>query len=889
VPLLTTKLYVPPVRPKLVSRPRLIERMSGEMHRKLTLISAPAGFGKTTLLSEWAARCGRPVAWLSLDESDNDPARFLAYLISAVQSVEAGIGQGALSALQSPQPPPVAPLLVGLINELAALPDPFVLILDDYHLVESKPIHDAIAFLLDHQPPQMHTVISTRTDPPLPIARLRGRGQMLELRQGDLCFSVDEAGQFLRQVMALDLPADEVAALAARTEGWVAGLQMAGLSLQGCQNTAAFVRAFAGSDHYILDYLMEEVLQHQSERVQSFLLYTAVLGRMSGPLCDAMLQADDSAALLEQLEHANLFIVALDNRREWYRTHWLFRDLLRHRLEARERHRAASLNERASLWYEEQGLPADAIHHALQGQDWERAARLIEQAAEPTVMRGEFATFMGWMEALPEQARRARPRLCLHHIWSLLLAGRPLAEVESHLRDIEAREAGQAYQGALTALRAVLAVVRGAVPEAIELAQRARQILPEDDLYFRRVVVRSLGVALLYRGDVVEAQPLFEEDARISRQAGDSTGYLAAIRLWAASLMSRGRLRQAREVLAAAEPLLPQVPGLLQPAAVKLLAVQTDLLRECNELEEAARLCEKAIAQAQIVLDLYGLGAHVVLARIRQAQGSADAAMTAIHEALRLAKKYDITDLDDAVVYAHRARLFLAGGDVEAAAAWSRECGLDARLQAGEMAADLARPSFPYYVREIEYTTLARVYLAQGKGEQALAVLRPLLATVERMGRTGSAIEILALEALALQTVGQATPALAALSRALSLAEPEGYVRVFADEGAPMARLLELAAKQGICSAYVARLLAVLGAPRPAGERFGHGDLPEPLTERELEVLRLLAAGLSNHEIADELVISVDTVRSHCKSIFGKLGVHKRWEAAQRAQELGMI
>jgi len=889
MPLLTTKLYVPPIRPKLVSRPRLIERLSGAMDLKLTLISAPAGFGKTTLLSECAARCSRPVAWLSLDESDNDPARFLAYLIAALQSIEAGIGQGALSALQSPQPPPVASLLVGLINEFAAVPAPFVLVLDDYHLIESRPIHDALTFLLDHQPPQMHLVISTRTDPPLPIARLRGRGQMLELRQGDLCFSVDEAGRFLHQVMALDLPADEVAALAARTEGWIAGLQMAGLSLQGCQDTAAFVRAFAGSDHYILDYLMEEVLQRQSERVQSFLLHTSVLERMSGPLCDAMLQADDSAALLEQLEHANLFIVALDSRREWFRTHWLFRDLLRHRLEARDRDRAASLNERASLWYEEQRLPVDAIRHALQGQDWGRAARLIEQAAEPTVMQGEFATFMGWMEALPEEARHARPRLCQYHIWGLLLAGRPLAEVESHLRDVEAREAGQAYQGALTALRAVLAVVRGAVPEAIEQAQRARQLLPEDDLYFRRVVIRSLGVALLYRGDVVEAQPLFEEDARISRQAGDITGYLAAIRLWAASLVSRGRLRQAREVLAAAEPLLPQVPGTLQPAAVKLVAVQADLLRECNELEQAARLCERAIAQARAVLDLYGLGTYVVLARVRRAQGDVDAGMTAIHEALRLAQKYDITDLDDALVYAHRARLFLASGDVEAAAAWSRECGLDAKLQAGELAADLARPSLPYYVREIEYTTLARVYLAQGKGEQAIAVLRPLLAVVERLGRTGSAIEILALQALALQAVGQAMPALTALSRALSLAEPEGYVRVFADEGAPMARLLQSAVAQGQCPAYAARLLAALGAPQPGRERVTHGGLPEPLTERELEVLRLLAAGLSNREIADELVISVDTVRSHCKSIFGKLSVHKRWEAAHRAQELGLL
>ena len=908
MPLLTTKLHAPPIRPRLVSRLRLIERVSGAMDRKLTLVCAPAGFGKTTLLSECAAICGRPVAWLSLDESDNDPARFLAYVIAALQGVKAGIGQGVLSALDASQPPPVELLLVGLINELAAVTAPFVLVLDDYHLVESKPIHEVLAFLLDHQPPQMHLVISTRTDPPLPVARLRARGQMLELRQGDLCFSAAEADQFLRQVMALDLPAGEVEALAARTEGWIAGLQMAGLSLQGCPDTAAFVRAFAGSDRYILDYLVEEVLQRQGERVQSFMLRTSILERMSGPLCDAVLEAEGSAALLEQLERDNLFVAPLDNRREWYRAHWLFRDLLRRRLEAREGERLAGLNERASLWYEEHGLPAEAIRHALHGQDWDRAARLVEGAAEPAMMRGEFAACIGWIDALPEQVIRAWPRLGLYRIWGLVIAGRPLAEVESRLRDAEARAAeaphlaggepsypagGEPYEGALVALRAVLAVVRGDVPLAIEQAQRARRLLPEEDLYFRRLVVRSLGVALLYRGDAVGAQPLFEEDARISRQEGDITGLLAATRLWAVALMARGRLRQARQAIDAAEPFMPQAPGMLQPAAIKLLVVHADLLRECNELDEAAALCQKALAQAQAVLYLFGLGANLMLARVRQAQGRLDDGMAAIDEALRLAKTYDITDLDDALVYAYRARLFLAGGDLEAAAAWALACGPDApglaartgRLRPGEP----ARSSLPYYVREVEQASLARVYLAQGRAEQALAVLRPLLATVEQQGRTGSAIEVLALEALALQAAGHTAAALAALARALTLAEPEEYVRTFADEGAPMARLLGLAAGQGICPAYAGRLLAVMGAPRPARERPARADLLDPLSDREVEVLRLLAAGLSNRDIAGELVITENTVRSHCKSIFGKLGAHKRWEAARRAEELGLI
>ena len=899
--LLTIKLHTPVSSSSRVARPHLFRRLDDGLRpgARLTLVSAPAGFGKTTLLSDWAASLppATRTGWLSLDEADNDPSRFLAYLAAAVGGIQAQLASELPDLSSSPLPTSPTQRLILLLNQVAEfLTEPsanpgrrLVLVLDDYHLITNQTIHDGVAFLIDHLPENAHVAIASRADPPLGLPRLRGRGQLLELRQRDLALSADEAHSYLRQVMALDLPPDEVAALATRTEGWIAGLQMAGLSLQGSRDTAAFVCAFAGSDHYIFDYLMEEVLQRQSERVQSFLLRTSILERMTGPLCDAMLPADDSTLLLEQLEHANLFIVPMDTRREWYRTHRLFGDLLHQHLVLSQRDQVLGLHARASLWYEEQGMLADAIHHALQGQDWERAAHLVERAAEPALMRGEFATFLGWLEALPEQATHALPRLCLYHIWGLLMAGRPLTEVESHLRDAGAREAGGAYEGAVTALRAVLAVMRGDAPEAREQAQRARRLLPEEDLFFRGLVVRSLGIALLYRGDAVGAQPLFEEDARISLQTGDSTGRLAATRLWAASLMTRGHLRQAREVLDAAEPLLPRAPGTLQPAAAKLLAVQADLLRECNELEEAARLCEKAIAHAQAMLDLYGLGAHLVLARIRQAQGDADASRTAIQEALRLALKYDVTELDDALVYAYRARLFLAGGDVEAAAAWSRDCGLDAKLQAGELAADLAQPSLPYYVREIEYTSLARVYLAQGKGEQALAVLRPLLATAERLGRTGSVVEILALEALALQAQGQATPALATLSRALSLAEPEGYVRVFADEGAPMARLLGLAVGQGIRPAYAARLLAVLGAPLPEREWVTPTRLTEPLSERELEVLRLLAAGLSNPEIANELVISENTVRSHCKSIFGKLNVHKRWEAAHRAQELGLL
>ena len=470
IPLLRTKFYIPPVRPELVSRPHLVERLNAgpRSGHKLTLISAPAGFGKTTLLSEWVAGCEQPVAWLSLDEGDNDPARFWVYFVAALQTVQAGIGATSLTALQAPQPPPIESALTPLINEIAAIPDPFALVLDDYHLITAQAIHDALAFLLDHLPPQMHLIIATRADPPLPIARLRGRGQLTELRQTDLRFTPDEAAAFLNQVMGLGLSAEDVAALEARAEGWIAGLQMAAVSMQGQEDVAGFIRAFTGSDRYILDYLVEEVLQRQPESVQTFLLQTAILDRLTGPLCDAVWDksptcptADGGQAMLERLEQANLFIVPLDNERRWYRYHRLFADLLRSRLQQVHPDLAPTLHRRASKWYEENGLMAPAIEYALSAGDFERAANLIEQTAEATLMRSEVATFLNWVEALPDDVVRAWPRLGVFHGMASVLSGGPLHVAQSRLQDAAADEAAGLLSGEGTAFRAWIAVIRG--------------------------------------------------------------------------------------------------------------------------------------------------------------------------------------------------------------------------------------------------------------------------------------------------------------------------------------------------------------------------------------------------------------------------------------------
>ena len=444
-PILATKLYIPPLRPKVVFRPRLIERLNEGLHRKLTLISAPAGFGKTTLVSEWVAGCERPSAWLSLDEGDNDPTRFLAYLVAALQTVAANIGKGVLGMLQSPQPPPTESILTALLNELTAIPDNFVLILDDYHVIDARPIDHTLTFLVEHLPPQMHLVIATREDPQLPLARLRVRGQLTELRVSDLRFTPSEAAEFLNQRMALNLSAEDITALEARTEGWIAGLQLAAISLQGHKDATGFIKSFTGSHHFVLDYLVEEVLQQQPESVQTFLLRTSILERLCGPLCDAVV-LDPSASgreTLEYLEHANLFIVPLDNERRWYRYHHLFADLLRQRLhqstaasKGDEMGDVAELHRRASAWYEDNGLELEAFHHATAANDVEHAERLIEGKGMPLHFRGAVTPVLNWLKSLPTTVLDNHPSLWTTYASVLLVTGQ-VTSVEQTLHSAE--------------------------------------------------------------------------------------------------------------------------------------------------------------------------------------------------------------------------------------------------------------------------------------------------------------------------------------------------------------------------------------------------------------------------------------------------------------------
>jgi LuxR family maltose regulon positive regulatory protein len=894
-PLLTAKLYIPPVRPEVVPRPDLIERLnaglgrSGGFARRLTLISAPAGYGKTTLLGQWVAQCKRPVAWLSLDEGDNDPARFWAYVVAALRTVQEDIEEIAQIAFQSPQPPPIESALTGLLNQIAKVPDPFVLVLDDYHVIRAPAIREGLSFLLENLSPQMHLVIATRADPPLPIPRLRGRGQLTELYQSDLRFTLEEVAEFLNEVMGLHLSVEDIAALERRTEGWIAGLQMAAISMRGRKDVHGFVQAFTGSHRYILDYLGEEVLRQQARDVQEFLLQTAILDRLSGELCDAVIGAGepvegrsavDSQSILEHLERNNLFIVPLDDERRWYRYHRLFADQLRQRLHQKRRDLVLKLHQRASEWYEENGLIPEAVSHALASGNLERAAGLIEWTAWQILTRGEMTTVLGWLGALPPNLVHSRPQLCILHAWALAFAGE-LDSVEPCLQDIDVQQ----VQGEVAAVRAYVATARGEASRAIELAHLALGLLPEEKWFSRGIVALSLGLAHQSSGELAAASRALAEAISLSRAADQTYMTLVATTTLGRVQERQGLLCQAMATYQEASEMASGSGSQPAPFAGMAHVGIAEVLCEWNDLDNAMRYAMDGIELSELGgFVLYLLAGHAILARVHWARGEVNSALEVIQKAERLAQRYGYAYLT-AVVAELRSRLWLAQGNLAAASRWAQEH----RWSPGDRL-DSAR--------EVEQMAVARVLIAHEKPGEALQLLTRLLEAAQAAARMGSAIKILTLQALAFQAQGEMEESMSALERALSLAEPEGYVRTFVDEGEPMARLLSQilvaqrkgrqALSRGIAPSYVAGLLAAFGQEAelasPAME-----SLVEPLTERELEVLRLIVAGLSNSEIAEGLVIAVSTVKSHVNHIYGKLGVESRTQAVARAQELALL
>ena len=907
--LLATKLHVPRPRPGFLARPRLLERINQGTAGALTLVCAPAGFGKTSLLGDWVRRSRQPVAWLSLDGGDSDPARFWRYVAAALDELRPGIGQRVEALFQGGQPPLEAVVTV-LINQLVTEPEQVVLVLDDYQLVEAPPVHESLAWLLERLPSQLRLVLASRADPPLPLARLRAGGQLVELREEDLRFSSEEAAELLRMAVGVELPEAAVAALGDRTEGWAAGLQLAALSLRGQADVGAFVDEFSGSHRFVLDYLTEEVLDGQPEPLRGFLLETSILERLSGPLCDAVTGRSDSQQLLEQAERAHLFLVPLDEERGWWRYHQLFADLLQVRLQQEQPDRVAELHRAAATWHEAHELADEAIGHALAAGDATWAARLIERQLDARILRWEGATLQRWLAALPPELVSSRPRLSLAQAIIALIRG-DLEAIEDPLNAAErgaADAADEPYEpsvgraasmlanlpASIALQRAGLAVLRGDAGQLTASARQARAELEQGEWMLEFFTDWYLAEAEWLAGRLAEAEAALSFSIARWRTASDRAPAAAALGYHGLGLVQRdrGRLEAAlatyREALAVAAERdgdAPQMAGVAQVGMAAVLYARGKLNAALERVTEGIPLCRQLVYTPPLVTGL------VTLAWIRQARGDPAGALDAIGEAERVQLSPEIVGLINPVP-AERARLALAQGDVDAAARWAQASGLTATDELS-------------YPREREHLVLARVLLGAQAPEQALGLLERLQARATAQGRTGSVIEIQALQALARSAGGDQAGALAALAEALDLAAPEGYLRVFVDEGPPMAALLRQllagrrqdrpAAVAAVPRDYLARLLEAFeqaGLPVRLPVRSGGvvvAGLVEPLTERELEVLRLLADGRSNQAIAAELVISLDTVKRHVSHLFSKLEVANRTQAVSRARELGLL
>ena len=914
-PLLSTKLYIPRPRAQLVLRPRLLARLNEGLQNMpgLLLLSAPAGFGKTTLLSEWIHRKyegrGRKddggsrqaemqenihlsafplhpsrVAWLSLDEGDNDPGRFLTYLVAAMQPVALDRAEEILQILQTPQPPPVDAILTALLNQLSAMPEPFLLVLDDYHLIDARPVDQALTFLIEHLPPQMHMIIATREDPDLPLARLRARGQLTELRAADLRFTLDEAAEFLNQGMGLGLSAEDIAALEARTEGWIAGLQLAALSIQGQKDTAGFIHSFTGSHRFIMDYLVEEVLQRQPEHIQSFLLRTSILDRLSGPLCDAvlLLPSISSQDILEYLERANLFLVPLDSERRWYRYHHLFGDLLRQRLRQSiasstkdVEHRLNELHIRASQWFEDNGLQLEAFKHAAAANDIDRAERLIDSRGIPFHFSGGVAPILEWLESLPAAVKDARPSLWWRHAAMLLINGQTagvaknLQAAEAALADIlggtEPDGQGRKLIGRIAAATATLALTRYDVETMLLQSRRALEHLEPSNVVLRSNAHWTLGFAYTLLGDRLAARQAFMESIALS-QAGGAMFQLILATIGLASIHELdNELYQAAEIY---RRVLQWVGDKPQQIINEVHLGLARILYEWNDFDAAEQHAQQSLhlaRQYETIIDRFVIG-EVFLARLKLSRGDLADAAAILAKTGEAVRQHNFVHRMPEVA-AVQVLLLLRQGNLTAAAQLAEAHNLP--------------------------ISQARIHLAEGNPSAALAILQSFRQQVEAKGWKDEQLKATVLTAVAYHAQGDKQEASRTLRDALALAEPGGFIRIFVDEGEPIAQLLSEASARGVMPDYVGKLLAAFEAEKQKmKDRSGPPaaqPLVEPLSQRELEVLQLIAQGLSNDEIGKQLYLALDTVKGHNRRIYDKLQVQRRTEAVARARELGLL
>lgn len=900
-----SKLYLPLGRRELVARPNLFQCLDEGLQCKLMLISSPAGFGKTTLLAEWIRERKVSAGWVSLDEGDNDLYRFLTYVVYALQfAVPVGVDLQA-DLFQPMQSQAYEPLLATMINRLDEELDhsagqKYLLVLDDYHLIDLSAIHDAVGYLLAHLPAGLHLAIVSREDPPLPLALLRARGELFELRAEDLRFSNQEAADFLNRVMGLSLRVELVQALAERTEGWIAGLQMAAISMQNREDRSAFIHSFTGSNRFILDYLLEEVLQRQPEAIQTFLMRTSVLGRFCGLLCDHVLSdlkaepRQHAQWILEFLEKSNLFVIPLDDQREWYRYHRLFADLLRKRLNFLSPESVPGLYRRASEWFESKGDLEEAIEYAFLAGEIIRASGLIEQAAEMIMLHSQFSTLRHWLERLPDDQVTARPKLCTFYAWILFLDNQPIQEVEKWLVMVPFED--ELAFAIVLPLKACIAAHSGFMLQANAYARQALEKLPEEDHFLRSMAYYILGVSEFFGGNQEVGYLAFEQAGQIGLQAGNILAKVMVLCNLAEIHYKQGQLRKAESLYQEAISICTDPKGSKLPIAGKPLIGLGDLMLEWNRLPAAEEYLETGIMLIEKGGPLAAYTGYLALARLRYAQGNLPATMETLTKAEQLVDQTKTTLIDDRVVAMTRAQLWVDLGDFSRAEEWVSQRSL---LQEVDETCLSEAELFAYaHIRKYEWLVLAKLRLHQGRADEALRLLDQIQPEVEKMERVGLLVKIRILKALVFHQKRQEEAALQWLEMALELAEPEGYIRTFLEAGEPICRLLEIASRKGISPEYVAGLLAAarqeklskgVWGPERSPKTVFSSELVEALSEREMEVLHLIRSRLTVPEIADALYVAGSTVRSHIKSIYGKLGVHRRVDAVQRAQELGLF
>jgi LuxR family maltose regulon positive regulatory protein len=899
IPILSTKLYIPPMRDDMVTRPRLIEKLNESLSGKFSLISAPAGFGKTTFLSEWVNRVERSTCWISLDEGDNDLVRFLAYFIAALQTIKPNVGASILDALQSPglsseKKPSIESLLTGLINEIAEKMPFFVLVIDDYHLITSSKVNHALLFLVENSPEQMDITLATRADPPWPLARMRARREMTELRADDLRFTPEEVAKFLNQIMNLNLSADHVEKLEARTEGWIAGLQMAALSLQGQKGISNFVKSFTGSNRFILDFLTEEVLEQQPDDIKDFLLKTSILRRMTAPLCDVLTGRDDSQAILDQIEQSNLFLFPLDDQRTWYRYHHLFSDLLLSHLGQGYPDQILQLNYKASEWFEKNGLIQEAVEHAIASQNVEYLASLVEKYARSAFMRGELNMVSKWLHKIPDDVKCSHPRICLDFAWTLRETNQ-VEELNQILNIVEgtlqsesiiAENERSSMLGEVSALRAGIVLLTDDYKRTIALCHEALEQLPENAHFVRGATLLILATAINTSGDTREALNVYPKALQACQDAGNFLMSMNTAYDYAMLQFYHGQINQAKNTLQdalnwAKMKGLGRLPafGAHHLGLGRILFEQNELDGAEHQVKEAIKLFEKGGVELLFQ-------SHTYLAHVYQAKGDTQNTNKSVETARSIAAGRDDIHWVDSAQQTHRAWLSCKQGDLAAAANWvdSVLADLDKQLD---------------WLRQFQMLVIARIRLAQAAEKhdgdhlsEAIQTGEQFLGEAEKSGRTLDQIRALVILAVGFYLKGDNEMAMSHLKDAIANASPEGYYRCFLDPGPIMCEMLELIQPETQAPNFVQNLLAAF-KPQSIEKRkpvlSPNSSLVEPLSDREFEVLRYLETSMSAPEIANELYVAVSTVRTHIKSIYGKLNVHRRTDAIRRAQELDLL